>query len=279
MGQTSDPTTRLHSTLMELLAKECIPWRRPWREKGMAHLNLFSGQPYGGADPLLLDVAMVNRGVALPWWCTYVEAREGGLTPRKGAVGVALGVARPPGARRKRLEVVFNVADLVGRPLQQLMARRRQSLWGNSANQVQRLQKAEQLLRAWPVSVREGTHLPRYHQREDQILLPMRHNFHCREAFLATWAREQIRSTGHPERLAQRVGALATDCWGGREEFVLELAWILQADRLGVGREYGLFVLAEADWIEMLQPSPQALINLITESCWVADLLAPARGM
>lgn len=278
MGQPSAAEAKVHSTLLALLGRGCIPWRPGWRTKavGQRHLNLLSGHPYEGADPLLLELAMVKGSKPLPWWCTYVEAREWGLTPRRGAEGVHLGLAQSQARRKQRPKVVFNVADLVGTSLQRILAKRRQSVWANRPSHQQRLQRAEQVLGAWPVRVREGGHLPCYRPREDEILLPMRSNFHCGEAFLATWALQQLRSTRHPQRLARGDGTSVTESEVGREAYVLELAWILLADRLGLGREYGLFVLAEADWIRRLQPTPQVFIELLSEACRTTDLLAAA---
>ncbi|MFM7641897.1 MAG: ArdC-like ssDNA-binding domain-containing protein [Cyanobium sp.] len=258
-------------SLLELLEQGCIPWRRPRKSTAMGHRNLVHGRPYKAADALLLEVVLVQRGLALPWWCTYMEARQAGLTPRKGSQGVHLGWADQPSAQRERPPVVFNVADMFGQPLQRHLAARRVGDGANRQAQQQRLANAEQRLNRWCVPVREGRYLPGYQLQADEILLPSRHNFHCREAFLATWACTQIRSTGHPKRLAERE---YKDSVLNRQEFVMELAWIMWADRLGLGRQYGVFVLAASDWTRMLQPSPNVLIELITQASQAVDLLA-----
>lgn len=237
----------------------------------MGHRNLLHGRPYKAADALLLAVVLVQRGLALPWWCTYMEARQAGLTPRKGSQGVHLGWADPPSAQGKQPHVVFNVADLVGPPLQRHLTARRLGDRANRGAEQQRLANAEQLLNRWCVPVREGGYLPGYQLEEDAILLPSRHNFHCREAFLATWACAQIRSTGHPKRLAQGANR---DWLVNRQEFVMELAWIMLADRLGLGRQHGVFVLGASDWTGMLQSGPNVLVELVTQASKTADLLA-----
>ncbi|MEY4353347.1 MAG: hypothetical protein RLZZ609_1588 [Cyanobacteriota bacterium] len=271
VAETNDSPQTWQSSLLDLLKQGCIPWRRPRTSTAMVHRNLLSGQPYEAADALLLEVVLVRRGLALPWWCTYMQARQAGLTPRKGSHGVHLGWADPPSARRMQPPVVFNVADLVGPPLQCHLAARRVEEGATSRSHQQRLANAEQLLNRWCVPVREGRYLPGYQLQDDEILLPSRNNFHCREAFLATWACAQIRSTGHPKRLAQGGNK---DWPVNRQEFVMELAWIMWADRLGLGRQHGVFVLTASDWLRMLQPSPNILVELVTQACKTTDLLA-----
>lgn len=279
MGESSDRKPTLQDGLIGLLESGCIPWRPRWRVRavGERHLNLFSGTAYGGADPLLLEVATVQRRTPLPWWCTYAEAKAAGLSPRRGAGGIRLGLASSRANHRQRVRVVFNVADLVGPTLQRALAQRRRALRASRATEQQRLLAAENQLRHWPVRIREGRHLPGYRIAADQIFLPCRHTFHCREAFLARWAREQIRSTWHPGRLRWE-GEERNRCTVAPKEFVIELTWILLADRLGLGVEDGPFVLTEADWIQMLQPSPDRFLELLTTAGKLMELLAPATA-
>lgn len=277
MGQRPTANEKMLGTLIELLEGGCIPWRPLGRKKAMAgrHLNLFTGHPYGGADPLLLDVAMVKRDSPFPWWSTFGAAKAAGLSPRRGAEGVQLGLSETLFEARTQREIVFNVADLVGPSLQRTLKKRRENLVTNAGSAQHRLRLAERQLRAWSVPVWQGAHLPRYDPSRDLIMLPTRQSFHCKEAFLARWALEQIHSTWHPQRWG--YGLMDQDQLDHRtwseEEFVSELTWILLADRLGLRRDYGVFVLAEADWIERVQQTPQTFIHLLADARRAADLL------
>lgn len=266
---------RVHGRVMALLTGGCIAWRQPCAMPGEGHRNLLSGRPYLGADSILLDLALVSRGATLRWWCTYAEARQAGLSPRRGAEGVHLGLAEGKGRGGQRVEVVFHVSDLVGPKLQGLLTRRQHLVRANRPAAHARLRMAEHHLRAWPVAVQRGHHLPGYRRRDDLILLPCPQAFHCREIFLATWAQLQIQSTGHPARLGR--GA-EVDMAGEAEPFIGELAWILLADRLCLSRQHGLFALAATDWIQCLGDRPEAFFQLLVQAGRAAELLQSEHG-
>lgn len=81
---------RLVSELIALMESGQTPWRRPWRESVGPHVNLVSGRPYRGSNPLLLTLGMHLRGSHLPYWCGWGEARRLGLAPRRGSRGVMI---------------------------------------------------------------------------------------------------------------------------------------------------------------------------------------------
>lgn len=124
MDRSTPIRQQVHGTVMALLENGCVPWRLPLPHRGEGHLNFLSGRPYGGVDPILLGLALAERGGTLPWWCTFAEARQAGLSPRRGAKGVHLGLARPRQGPGHRLEVVFNASDLVGATFQARLAHR-----------------------------------------------------------------------------------------------------------------------------------------------------------
>ena len=62
-----------------------IPWRRPWRTRGVPR-NLFSLKPYRGINVWLL----LSRPYASPYWLTFRQANEIGGTVRKGEKGTAI---------------------------------------------------------------------------------------------------------------------------------------------------------------------------------------------
>ena len=50
--------------LME--SSDLPPWRREWTGQQGDHRNLETGQPYRGANPILLELGSMLRGHALP---------------------------------------------------------------------------------------------------------------------------------------------------------------------------------------------------------------------
>lgn len=237
MIQSPNLRENLIGALEALLEKGCIPWRHSCRCRGLGlqQRNLITGQPYGGADSIVLAIAMLNQGAPLPLWCTYFEARSAGLAPRRGSKGVQLGLA-PSGLNPSQPKgCVFNVADLVGPTYQSMLAKRRRALRASRQAKGQSQKWAEHLCKSW----QQGLFLP----------------------------------TEEPIRVWREDGALGDSHRKPRNAFLHELGWSMLADRIGVNREYGVFVLAEADWIHLLRASPQTFFELLTEASKAVDRL------
>jgi antirestriction protein ArdC len=235
--QSPSSTEIIIGALVALLEKGCIPWRHSWRCRGLGlqQRNLITGHLYGGADSIVLAIAMLNQGAPLPLWCTYPEARAGGLAPRRGSKGVHLGLA-PSGLNRSQHQgCVFNVADLVGPTYQHMLAKRRRALRASRQDEGQSLQRAENLFKTWQ-----------------------------QELFLAA---------EDPIRVGREDGALGDGHQKPRNAFLHELAWSMLAERIGMDRDCGVFVLAEADWIQLLRASPQTFFELLTEANNAVDRL------
>jgi antirestriction protein ArdC len=89
----------LVAALIAQMEAGTTPWRRPWDPQGGGHhVNLLTGRPYRGANPILLSLGLHRRGSSLPYWCGFVEAQRLGLAPRRGSRGVA--ILRPQGQVR-----------------------------------------------------------------------------------------------------------------------------------------------------------------------------------
>jgi len=62
-----------------------VPWRRPWRSRGVPR-NLLSRKPYRGLNVWLLR----SRPSTSPFWLTFRQAQEIGGTVRKGEKGTTI---------------------------------------------------------------------------------------------------------------------------------------------------------------------------------------------
>jgi antirestriction protein ArdC len=296
------PEERLVGSLIALLEAGTAPWRRPWDgSAGGHHLNLISGRPYQGSNPVLLTLGMHLRGSSLPWWCGFAEARSRGLHPRRGsrAVHVLQPVrlphpqpsappvdAAPPGEQelaqplRFRPVAVFNAADLEGPALPELIALRRATAARLCRGEPERLAAAEAALGAWPVPVCHGGERAFYQPQADRIHLPERAAFHSSAAFYATWAHEAIHSTGHSGRLARDLsgspdGPEAARRAYAREELVAELGAVLLGDRLEIGSEVTHHAAYLSHWVDLLQESPRLLLQVLGDARRAADQVVP----
>jgi antirestriction protein ArdC len=176
------------------------PWRKPWDGSGGGHhCNLINGHRYRGSNPILLTLGMHIRGSALPFWCGYAEARQLGISPKKGSKAAM--ILRPQlhqqadqsepsqqkqadgadGAARGwvsyRPVPVFNAADLEGPGLAELIAARQEAAGQQARPEPERLAAAEAVFSAWPVPVSHGGDRAFYLPQLDRIQLPERASF------------------------------------------------------------------------------------------------------
>ncbi|MFM9073133.1 MAG: ArdC family protein [Cyanobium sp.] len=305
------PTTTVEDTLVAsliaLMEGGTAPWRREWDcRSGGHHLNLISGRPYRGANPILLTIGLHQRGSNLPYWCGVGEAKAHGLHPRKGSKAVTVlrpqvrrqataSGAAPRDPQHSDLPVpmedtqrgrswvryvpvsLFNAQDLEGEGLVGLISRRQTGDAERQRAEPERLAHAEAVLQAWPVPIQHGGPLAFYSPQTDRIQLPDRGAFASSSALYATWAHEALHSTGHPSRLGRDLnGALGSTTYA-REELVAELGAVLLGDRLEIGSNVANHAAYLAEWIRLLRESPQLLYRLLSEARKAADLICPAE--
>jgi antirestriction protein ArdC len=289
---------RLVLGLVELMQQGVAPWRKPWDGSGGGHhCNLISGHRYRGSNPILLTLGMHIRGSALPFWCGYAEAKGLGISPKKGSKAAM--ILRPQlqqqadqqeqGQREQadgaegaahswvsyRPVPVFNAADLEGHGLTELIAARQEAAGLQARPEPERFAAAEAVLSAWPVPVSFGGDRAFYLPQLDRIQLPERASFQSASAFYATWAHEQVHSTGHASRLKRDLGGAFGKPRYAREELVAELGAVLLGDRLEIGSELQSHAAYLEHWIALLQAEPQVLFQVLGEARQAVELIAP----
>ncbi|MCX5946865.1 MAG: zincin-like metallopeptidase domain-containing protein [Cyanobacteria bacterium] len=256
---------------------------------GGHHVNLISGHRYRGANPILLTLGMHIRGSALPFWCGFAEAKKLGIFPRRGSKAVH--ILRPqlhsreePGEAGEvtlrswasyRPVAVFNAADLEGPGLAELIGARQEAAGLQARPEPERLAAAEVVLSAWPVAVSYGGDRAFYLPQLDRIQLPDSASFDSPAAFYATWAHEQVHSTGHASRLERDLGGAFGKPRYAREELVAELGAVLLGERLEIGSELQSHAAYLEHWISLLQDEPQVLFQVLGEARQALELIAP----
>ena len=304
---TVNTAESLVASLISLLEAGTSPWRRDWDPgAGGHHINLRSGRRYRGTNPVLLTLGMHLRGSQLPYWCGWGEARALGLAPRQGSKAVyvlrpqvhrrecATGLTQDPGDRPTATAAapldrgttwvsykpvpVFNVADLVGDALPQLLQRRVAKALQQARPEPERLAAAEAVLQRWPVPVQHGSTRPCYLPAADRIVLPVRCAFDSAAAYYASWAHEAVHSTGHSSRLGRDLSGGPSSASYAREELVAELGSVLLGDRLEIGSNLANHASYLASWIELLRETPRLLLQVLGEARRAVDLIAPERS-
>ena len=285
--------------LME--SSDLPPWRREWTGQQGDHRNLETGQPYRGANPILLELGSMLRGHALPLWIGGAQAKAHGWWPRKGCKSVR--IVRPQLNKREEQDnngqpvtgpdgtqlisawvsykpcAVFNAADLVGTDEaaeEALQARIREAIGQPLQLAPQaRLEAAEAVLEAWPVPTSWGGTRACYSPTLDQIRMPEAEAFTTREAFAATWAHEQSHSSGHSSRLDRPMGGTQGSKAYAKEELIAELAAVLIAYRLQIGCQLQNHAAYLKEWAQLLREEPKVLFKVLSDARKAADLIAP----
>jgi antirestriction protein ArdC len=285
---------KIVASLIELMEAGSAPWRRPWDGTGGGHhVNLISGHRYRGANPILLTLGTYIRGSATPFWCGFAEARKLSIFHRKGSKAVH--ILRPqlhsreePGVGGEatlrswanyRPVAVFNAADLEGEALTGLVEARKAAEGDEPKPEPERLEAAEAVLGAWPVPVSFGGDRACYLPGIDRIQLPDRASFHSPAVFCATWAHEQIHSTGHESRLKRDLGGAFGKARCAHAELVAELGAVLLGDRLEMGSEIESHAAYLGHWAELLKESPRVLFQVLSEARQAADLICPEPAL
>jgi len=288
------PEEKLCADLVALLESGAAPWRRPWQGHQGHHRNLITGADYRGSNPLLLELGALMRGHSLPLWLGGAQAKAEGWFPRKGCSAVRIvrpqlnkrEQEQPDGSKELRSWVsykvvpVFNAADLVGATddTAAALVQRIAAAIGQATEPKEpsaRLEAAETVLEAWPVPTTFGGAMACYSPTADRISMPAPEAFETREAYAATWAHEQVHSTGHSSRLDRPMaGGFGSKAYA-REELIAELGAVLVCQRLEIGTQFENHAAYLAHWVELLKEGPRTLFKVLSEARQAADLIAP----
>jgi antirestriction protein ArdC len=286
---------KLCAALIELLEKGVNPWRKDWATTSASgtHRNLVTGQSYRGSNPAVLEMWSACRGYSLPLWLGCAQAKAKGWYPRKGSQGCY--VLRPQ-LNKRQLEdengqpllqpngepsvaawvsykpaCVFNVADLQGEGLEDAIA----AAMGSVAikPEPERLAAAEAVLGAWSVETTWAGDRACYSPAGDRISMPARQQFASAEGLYATWAHEQVHSTGHSSRLARDLSNSFGSTGYAREELVAELGAFLICNRLEISSSTENHAAYLGHWAGVLKEGPKVLFKALSDATKAANAI------
>ena len=287
---------KLVSSLVELLESGVNPWRKEWDCQASGnHRNLLTGHEYRGSNPALLEFQMAVRGSTIPLWLGAAQAKAQGWYPRKGSKGCY--VVRPQLNSREQTNeagetvkgsdgqalvnawvsfkpvCVFNVADLQGEGLDEAIKQAMGLVVIRP--DVERIAQAEAVLGVWHVETTFGGGKACYSPAVDKICMPERTSFNNVESFYATWAHEQVHSTGHKTRLQRDMSGGFGSKLYAREELVAELGAFLITRRIGISSDAQNHAAYLANWAAVLKEGPKVLFKVLSDATKAANLISP----
>ena len=287
--------------LINLLHQNINPWHRDWTTffgKG-PHRNLDSGHEYSGSNPAILELWTALRCYSHPLWIGVGQAKKNNWLPRKGSKGCAIMLPvtityskrDEDGNELKdadgnpikgcfgtfKYSKIFNVQDIQG-ITEEAEAKLQEKIRLECESFVPleptaRLEGAERVLGAWSVPTTWSGNKAFYSPSEDRITMPPVDQFHTSEGMYATWAHEQIHSTGHKSRLDRAMGGGFDSVTYAREELVAELGAYLVCNRLQIRSDVINHAAYLKHWIQVLKESPDALRKALADASRAANLI------
>ena len=252
------------------------PWVKPWNTSshGMPR-NFVSDRPYTGINVLLTWLGALEGGFADTRWFTANQIIErGGSFKGQAATRIifAKEYTRKPGTDEEetffvqKFYNVFNVEQVAGiafEPEVELLPLTAQ------------LPELEAFIAAQRVPVTHWGNRAFYSLSRDAIVLPPPNSFGSPEAYYAVALHELVHASGHPERLARRMGKRDT-----YEYFVEELVAELGAAM--VCAEFGLTCTHHAGylafWIELMESDAKIIFTAAKEASRAAEYLKATAG-
>jgi len=268
--------------IIAALDRGTVPWRRPWRSRGLR--NAISGHPYRGINLLLLGLTAREGGFADPRWLTYRQAQAAHGHVRRGEQGTQVvlwkwieragtertGTESGDAAERYpllRLFSVFNVAQCDDLALPSPDAEAGQDAPVGAEAIAARY--------AGGPPVFYDADAAYYVPSRDEVHLPPREAFGDAHGYYATLFHELAHSTGHPRRL-NREGYQTAARFGSetysREELVAEFAAAFLGYAAGIDPS-GLDQSAAyiASWLRALRDDRRLAVVAAAQAQHAAD--------
>jgi antirestriction protein ArdC len=290
-----DALTHVTAEISNMLERGVMPWRAPWDSaKALAltpGLPLRStGEPYRGANVMLLWAAQIARGYSKRTWLTFRQSLELGGHVRKGEKAcpvIYYGQAKPKenatgegnageaseAARVYRflkLFYVFNVDQIDELP-------------ADFGFETVAAPAEPSAIERWTaragVRVRIGGSMASYSPVTDLVHMPAHEAFLTEEHWAATLLHESVHFTGHKSRL-DRLGDYATDRRArAREELCADFGSAILGAMAGLApfhlEDHASYI---ANWLELLRDEPRAFLAASAKAQAAVDWLIDKAG-
>lgn len=85
MSKQNELRKEITDRLIDAMKQGLVPWRKPWTgdESCGFPVNILSGKPYRGINPLLLGITSLERGYVSKYWGTYKQWSAKGAQVKK----------------------------------------------------------------------------------------------------------------------------------------------------------------------------------------------------
>ena len=227
MTEKKNTYERITETIIAMLEKGVIPWRKSWRVEPPR--NLISGKAYRGFNAMLL------WSVGSAYYLTFNQAKAIGGHVKAGATGFPIIVWKirdeeeeedATGAKKKnsaflRHYTVFRIEDVQGIPEDKLPTVKGEETFVP-------VDRAEKIIANMPnrPEIRHEGQRAFYRPSADSVTMPLPSSFDKPEEYYSTLFHELTHATGHESRLGRKTlesyAPFGSESYS-REELVAEI--------------------------------------------------------
>ena len=263
---------RVTEKIVDQLKAGTPPWIQPWNSSTNSGVprNYVTNRAYTEVNVLLTWLSAWDGGFHDTRWLTANQISQlGGTFKGQSATRIVFAKAhtRHPGTEKEetyyvqKLYNIFNAEQVSGIELEPE---------GKLEPFANRTPALDAFIAAQGVPIKHGGDRAFYNLARDAVALPFPSSFVSAEAYYAVALHELVHTTGHPNRLARKMGKQ-----GSYEYFVEEL--IAELGAAFVCAEFGLTCVHHAGyigaWINLLEADAKIVFTAAREASRAADYL------
>jgi len=296
MADRKSTYDRVTDSILGMLDKGIIPWRKPWVGDSVALPLRATGTPYRGINVWTLGFTAMEQGFTSPVWATFKQIKKWGGSVQKGQKGSdavyfdikdyevideATGKAEKKRSFFLRFHSVFNLDQTkyceLPASLEELVTQPKAEGAGTD-DQCEAL--ISDFRKIGPKVAHKGNSAT-YNPRADLCTMPSKASFESTSGYYSTLFHEYSHSTGHSSRLDRKE--VGTETFGqggyGKEELVAEFSASYLSALAGIDRETVKNSAAYIQhWRKAIEADSRLVVQAAASAQKASDFILGAEG-
>ena len=279
MAKLSNSAQAIVDSVMEAIRNGTASWMKSWKAtKTVAHCNYCTSHEYSGVNAIMTNLVASAKGYQDRRWLTFKQAKEQGLSVRKGEKGTPIlffsfvekEVTKEDGSKEidrfpaHKVYYLFNVEQVDGTVKPDNRLDGYQSDEDLAIPAWKQAEVAEQVLSSSQAKIiHKNQDKAFYSPTTDSIYLPLKGQFASASGYYNTALHELAHWTGHESRLNRFKSG--TEEYA-KEELRAEIASWMLAESLGVDFEPQNSQAYVASWLKVLEDTPRELFKAASDA-------------
>lgn len=272
--------------IIEGLEKGVTPWEKPWRSNHRRAFNGYTGKPYRGMNPLILEMEQEAKQYSLNCWLTYHQVEQLGGRVKRYSKATPVVFFRPITTvkedaegneetriiRLLRFYFVFNIDQTEG--LEKVREKYGKPV---ERSEIAVIEDAEKVItESGAVIEFQDVDRACYSPIADIVTLPLREQFKSQEGYYSTTFHELTHWTGHHSRLYRDLGNTFGSTGYAFEELVAELGGSFLCAHVGMpyNSQHADYI---GNWIQVLKDDHLAIFKAAHQAQKALDFITKAQ--